>query len=416
MQAKSAHLSHLFLILEVVIMATTSTKKKHKGKTSARGTDVSAPRDGKSGELIDFPSYCSMPIVPAKVRSSTMHPGRLALIVMLEKKWVNGTTLHYYFFDKETDGRTVQFTDGSTERRKWTTTKAEKEVVRKAFDMWKRVGLGITFVEVNRREDAEIRIGFERDDGAWSFVGRDLIDLGLGVNERTMNFGWDLTAHPSELDTAIHEIGHTLGFPHEHQNPIAGIEWDEEAVFAALALPPNSWSRETTFHNIIRKITPDSVQGSEWDPNSVMHYPFGPGLIRKPERFSVTGISPAGGLSARDKSWVRSFYPPLSDQPAGTLQPAQSLKLDLLPGGQKNFLIEPVVTRRYQIQTFGPSDTVKVLFEKDGEDLRYILGEDDSGLDTNGVLEVKLLSGRKYVLRVRLSHAERPEETAIMLW
>ena len=31
-----------------------------------------------------------------------------------------------------------------------------------------------------------------------------------------MNFGWDLT-QPGEIDTALHEIGHTIGFPHEHQ-------------------------------------------------------------------------------------------------------------------------------------------------------------------------------------------------------
>ncbi|WP_265939207.1 M12 family metallopeptidase [Bacillus thuringiensis] len=45
-----------------------------------------------------------------------------------------------------------------------------------------------------------------------------------------MNFGWYITRNPSEIDTAIHEIGHTLGFPHEHQNTKSGIEWDEEAV------------------------------------------------------------------------------------------------------------------------------------------------------------------------------------------
>ena len=73
-----------------------------------------------------------------------------------------------------------------------------------------------------------------------------------------------------------HEIGHTIGFPHEHQNPNAGIVWDEEAVYRALGGPPNNWSRETTFHNIIRKIQPDRVQGSTWDPDSVMHYPFEP--------------------------------------------------------------------------------------------------------------------------------------------
>jgi len=345
-----------------------------------------------------------------------MHPGRLELIVMLEDKWVNGTTLNYYFFDKASDGSTVQFTDGTTEFRRWRTGKAEMDVVRNAFKAWSDVGIGVKFVEVSKRDEAEIRIGFERGDGAWSFVGRDIIDLNLGVNERTMNFGWDLTRHPSEMDTAIHEIGHTLGFPHEHQNPIAGIEWDEEAVFAALAAPPNNWDRATTFHNIIRKIAADKVQGSEWDPDSVMHYPFGPGLIQTPANFRATGISPAGGLSKRDKTWVKTFYPPIDSGSIDALKPAESVRLNLSPGEQKNFQIKPDATRKYQFRTFGPSDSVMVLFEADGNELRYVAGADDSGTDSNGTLDQKLFAGRSYVLRVRMVHAERPDETAIMMW
>jgi hypothetical protein len=30
--------------------------------------------------------------------------------------------------------------------------------------------------EVANRADAEIRIGFDQSDGAWSYVGRDVID------------------------------------------------------------------------------------------------------------------------------------------------------------------------------------------------------------------------------------------------
>jgi hypothetical protein len=387
--------------------------KKATVKKATR-TAAAAKKDARSKS--DFPSYCSIPLVPPKPMSAHMHPGRLELIVVLLKKWVNGTTLHYYFFDKQSDGSTVRLTDGSSQFRKWRTSKAEMDVVRNAFNVWTKVGIGIKFEEVSNREEAEIRIGFERGDGAWSYVGRDIIDIGLGVNERTMNFGWDLTSDPQELDTAIHEIGHTLGFPHEHQNPIAGIEWDEEAVYAALASPPNSWSRETTFHNIIRKISPDTVQGSEWDANSVMHYPFGPGLIKSPAQFNSAGISPAGGLSARDKTWVQTFYPAASDGAMQALKPAESVKLSLSPGGQKNFLIKPDATRKFTFRTFGASDTVMVLFEQVGKDLRYVAGEDDSGTDTNGSLDQKLFSGREYVLRVRLVHAERPDETAIMMW
>ena len=69
----------------------------------------------------------------------------------------------------------------------------------------------------------------------------------------------------------------------------------------------------------------------------------------------------------------------------------------------------------YEIRTFGASDTVIVLFEDDGE-LRYLAGDDDSGQAFNARLQVKLLKGRKYVLRVRLYHENRAGETAVMMW
>lgn len=183
-------------------------------------------------------SYCTLRPAPVRSFGPNVTPGRAELILVSAQKWVNGTALHYYFFDKPTDGENVRFSDGSTRFIPWATTSAEKDVVRAAFQKWKDVGIGLEFQEVATREEAEIRIGFMRGDGAWSYVGRDILNYPKA--ERTMNFGWDLTRRASEIDTAIHEIGHTLGFPHEHQNPLAGIVWDEEAVYRSLAQPPNS--------------------------------------------------------------------------------------------------------------------------------------------------------------------------------
>ena len=118
----------------------------------------------------------------------------------------------YYIFDRRTDGP----------RGRWVGPKRQRDVVRKAFKAWKNLGIGLEFKEVANREDAEIRIGFDQRDGSWSYVGRDVIDVAGDPDEPTMNFGWDL-ATPYGWDTALHEIGHTLGFPHEHQNPNAGI-------------------------------------------------------------------------------------------------------------------------------------------------------------------------------------------------
>ena len=358
------------------------------------------------------PDYCSMPVVPVRQFPPSVNPNRASLILRSDKKWANGTILHYYFFDKASDGEKVFFNDGTSRFVKWGGSENEKNVVRKAFEGWKKVGIGLEFKEVDNRDDAEIRIGFMKGDGAWSYVGRDV--LNIGRNKRTMNFGWDVT-RPGEIDTAYHEIGHTLGFPHEHQNPNAGIVWDEEAVIRALAQPPNNWSRETTIHNIIRKIDPDLVQGSNWDPDSIMHYPFGPGLIVAPEEFQ-DGIQPKPGLSDRDKAWVKNFYPPLKKADYTELKPFESVPLEIDEGQQRNFTITPKATRKYDIRTFGIMDTVMVLFEDVDGALKYRTANDDSGEDYNASFRIKLYKGRKYILRIRLYYRDRAGETAVMIW
>lgn len=357
--------------------------------------------------------YCALHEAPARVFAPGVTSERQRLINLLGNKWVSGTDLRYYFFDRDTDGQSLLYTDGNTRWYTWVGDEAQREVVRSGFEAWKEVGIGINFREVTEREEAEIRIGFMRGDGSWSWLGREILDHS-SPNERTMNFGWDLT-RPGELDTAIHEIGHTLGFPHEHQNPNAGIEWDEEAVYAALAKPPNRWDRKTTYWNIIRKLSASEVEGTTWDPDSVMHYPFEKKLIKKPEEYARKGLQPAGGLSARDKAWVKSLYPPVREE-MEQLKPSQSVLLKIAAGEQRNFIVAPQETRYFNFQTFGTSDSVMVLFEDDNEQLRFRKGDDDSGQGTNAYFRLKLIRGRRYVLRVRLYYSDRPGETAVMMW
>src|SRR5919199_1482864 len=88
--------------------------------------------------------YCSMPEIVERTFSSEVDPNRQELILLLGNKWLNGTVLHYYFFNQEP----------------WKGTKDQKNVVREAFKIWKSVGIGLEFKEVNSRSEAEIRIGF----------------------------------------------------------------------------------------------------------------------------------------------------------------------------------------------------------------------------------------------------------------
>ncbi|MCB0164826.1 MAG: hypothetical protein KDI79_11405 [Anaerolineae bacterium] len=347
-----------------------------------------------SDEVLGF---CALPQVPERELAADVSPDRAELIRLIEKKWVNGTKLRYYFFES-----------GS-----YSAGNSQKDLVRKGFDIWRKVGIGITFEEVTDISEAEIRIGFLQGDGSWSYVGRDVIDI-PGQYQRTMNFGWDLTTDPRKEDVAVHEIGHTLGFPHEHQNPFAGIVWDEEAVYDYFGGPPNNWDRNTTLYNILRKLSRSEVEGSAWDPDSIMHYGFPAGLILQPEKYRE-GLHPELGLSDHDIEQVRRFYPPLEDT-YPELKLFRSYSLNLEPAEQKNFSVVPSETRDYTIQTFGRSDTVMVLFEDQNGDLKYVAGDDDSGTNRNAQINVRLYQGRRYILRVRLYLNYATGETVVMMW
>lgn len=360
------------------------------------GIASSEVKQGRYGN--EAQQYCSLPQVKPRVFDPSVSPERARLIQKVEKKWVNGTKLRYYFFENGS------FSAGNE----------QKDIVRQGFEVWKNQGIGIKFEEVRDISEAEIRIGFLQGDGAWSYIGRDVISI-PGQGERTMNFGWDLQADPRRVDVPVHEIGHTLGFPHEHQNPFAGIVWNEEAVYRYFGGQPNNWDRDTTFRNVLMKLTPGEVQGSQWDPNSIMHYAFAAGLIDKPEQYR-NGLNPAGGLSEHDIQQARFFYPPLDESSYPELKPFRSEVLTLAPAEQKNFVINPSATRDYTIQTFGKSDTVMVLFEDQSGELKYVDGDDDSGTDLNSQITVRLYQGKRYVLRIRLYFNSAASETSVMLW
>ncbi len=312
-------------------------------------------------------------------------PMRARAIQLITKKWVNGTVLHYHFL-------------GGTG---WNWPEPQKAAVRAAFTTWKALGIGLNFAETNDPHEAELRIGFDQGDGSWSFVGLDVLhneDRG-----RTMNYGWDLTT-PWGKATALHEIGHAIGMEHEAQNPKAGIQWNEPLVYQTFSAPPNNWDHDTIYYNILMKLDPTKVEGSPWDPHSIMEYPFDARLILAPPPYNRTGVPENKRLSAQDKAWALRFYPPLV--PAAAIGVLDLKPLDRAVGAQRDFVFQPDSTRDYTIRTIGDADSKVVLFGDRGGEPRFIAGQDDSGRADNVAITARLVKGERYTVRARTHYAQ----------
>lgn len=321
---------------------------------------------------------CNQPATIQRTFDPSVSPRRIGFILASGLKWVNGTELKFMFIEG---------------------AEPQKKVVRKAFVTWKAVGIGISFKEVSNVDDAMVRIGFDLTDGSWSYVGREI--LTVPGAERTMNFGWDLTASSYGMTTAIHEIGHTIGFQHEHQSPFSGIEWNTPAVYSEFSGPPNNWPKAQIDANILSKLPANQMQGSSWDPNSIMEYEFGPGLVKLPAPYTK-GIYPPGILSANDMKGVKSFYPVVTTKNRVKLQLNESAVIKSDSGGQDDFIFTAPSTKKYTFQTVGQLDTVMVVSEIAETENYYMSGNDDSGFDKNSKITLPLVKGRDYLVHLRV--------------
>lgn len=332
---------------------------------------------------------CCQPKQTPRKFEKNVSAERQGFILSTDKKWVNGTHLTYCFL-------------GGPE--------SQRKVVRKAFQIWKNTGIGLTFQELSTTDEALVRISFKQNAGSWSYVGRDILQIPL--NEATMNFGWPLDTDSYGMTTALHEIGHTLGFQHEHQNPFSGIVWDRNAVIAAFKKAPNHWSIPQIEHNILNAIPQDQVKGSAWDWKSIMHYAFDKGLILKPAEFHRNGLNPPGVLSQLDIQGVKSFCPE-SRLEEKQMRAEQSRAIPAKSGKQFDFVFEAPATAKYTFATSGTFDTVMVVSEKNGPSLEYLSGDDDSGTDHNATITLPLVKGRTYIANIRVMYAPKGSKGSI---
>lgn len=326
------------------------------------------------------PHVCFDRILPRELfRRQATRPGRggrARAISPIGKAWMNGSTLH------------VRFIGGNAAQR----AKAQEQA-----GWWTAVAnLRIVFDDA---PDADIRIAFDPDDGAWSYVGTDCRDI--PQDEPTMNLGF--------LDggTCAHEWGHAIGLAHEHQNPAGGIEWDEAVVIREMARSPNFWDADTTRHNILTRYRADQIRGTAFDPESIMLYFF-------PAAWTRNGIGTQANetLSKADRQFVAgaAMYP----KSGPTVAEATPLTVDARMrtaasigrfGEEDLFQFDVKTAGRHVIDTRGPSDVVMKLFGPD-QPTRLIAEDDDAGYAANARIAADLVAGA-YWVQVRHHNRER---------
>lgn len=320
------------------------------------------------------PKVCFDRILPRELMSlqrTTRGPeGRVRAISPIGKAWMNGSTLR------------VRFLGGTAAQQKKTREQAG----------WWTEHANLKF-EFNNAPDAEIRITYNADDGAWSYIGTDCRDIPR--NEATMNLGF--------LDggTVAHEFGHAIGLAHEHQNPAGGIQWNEQVVIRELAKSPNFWDEQTARHNVLRKYSVNQINGTRFDPDSIMLYFF-------PASWTLNGVETKENdtLSSLDKEFVAGakMYPgtrpTVADAPQLQVNARTRTKAAIGKSGEEDlYRFTARADGRYVIDTAGRTDMFMKLFGPNSQ-TALIAQDDDSGVDMNARIAADLIAG-DYCVQVR---------------
>ena len=207
--------------------------------------------------------------------------GKKAFVVV-SKLWKPGRTLR------------VRFLGG--------TSAVQQKVKQYASEWSKYTSLKFDFGD---HANAEIRIAFVKD-GSWSYIGTDC--LVIAKDKPTMNYGWfDKPVSEDEYSRVIiHEFGHAIGMPHEHNTQAVDIPWNRDAVYRYYMNPPNNWSKAQVDNNLFSKYAKTQTRYTSFDKNSIMLYPIPKQFVTDPN-FAVSWSNTK--LSDTDKSFMRKVYP-----------------------------------------------------------------------------------------------------------
>ncbi|KAF4473009.1 metalloprotease [Fusarium albosuccineum] len=219
---------------------------------------------------------------------SVMAPAAEGLWAELEDLWPKAHTI------------TVAFLGPSCDHPKFNV----KDMVKECAECWTQgANISCEFLDegadCKARDTADVRIVFRPEETSWSLVGNKAGDKG----KPTMNLA--ITPGLSEeivRRKTLHELGHALGFRHEHASPNSELEFDEST--RARCAKDTGMTEEWLKKNLGKKDSKRPRLVSEFDKESIMIYQLHP-------RWNVgrMAIRRTTQLSKMDKEMVKIAYP-----------------------------------------------------------------------------------------------------------
>jgi hypothetical protein len=231
------------------------------------------------------------------------HPqdGQLEAVVQTSLKWPNKIV-------------SVCFFDGS---------KVARDHVAKVAPLWvKSTSQQFDFGPPGNRRScnsatpSDIRVSF-RGSGYYSYVGNQA--KFIDVNKQTLNLqGMDKTQFsPKDDGVILHEFGHSIGFEHEHQSPVANC--DNEFNWTYLYTHMSGWSVAEVNRNMKQlSNTSSSMTGlltTPFDRKSIMLYALSKDAFKDSKTAQCYIPTANNTLSKTDLQTAAVVYPVSLTQP-----------------------------------------------------------------------------------------------------
>lgn len=177
------------------------------------------------------------------------------------------------------------------------------------FNAWGGQSANVVFREASASL-AQVRVT-RGPGGYWSYLGTDVLSI-RDKSKPTMNLqGFTMASREEEFRRVVrHEVGHTLGYPHEHLRREVIGRLDPEKTLQYFRRT-QGWDDRTTRSNVLTPLEDRSIMGTpQADETSIMAYQL-PGSITRDGRPVVGGAD----INAADAAFCAKLYPRKDEPP-----------------------------------------------------------------------------------------------------